>query len=239
MRHRVYAQRAGILLFSAFSLVGCRGPQSTLDPAGEGASEIAALFWAMAAGAVIVWLGVAGLTVYAVRARKDIDRQKQASRLILAGAITPAVVLAALLAYGLQILPRMIAPAPEDSLQIAVTGERWWWRIRYEPPGSPSFNVANEIRLPVGEPVNFTLESTNVIHSFWIPSLGGKIDLIPGRVNRWMLRPTKTGTFRGVCAEFCGVGHAKMTFEAIVVSRAEFDQWVVQQSQSALAGGKR
>jgi cytochrome c oxidase subunit 2 len=154
--------------------------------------------------------------------------------MILGGALAPTIVLGGLLIYGLGMLPRMIAPAPEGSLRILVFGEQWWWRIRYEPPGRQPFEVANELRLPVGEPVQFLLHSSNVIHSFWLPSLGGKVDMIPGRVNRLLLRPTKTGTFRGACAEYCGMGHAQMAFAAIVVTRSEFDQWMNEQSEPAV-----
>ena len=88
--------------------------------------------------------------------------------------------------------------------------------------------------MPVGEPVEFLLHSNNVIHSFWIPSLGGKMDMIPGRVNRLALQAMKTGTFRGACAEYCGASHAKMAFEAIVMSREEFGRWMEQQSEPAM-----
>ena len=102
--------------------------------------------------------------------------------------------------------------------------------MRYEPPNREPFEVANEIHLPAGQPVEFLLASDNVIHSFWIPSLGGKMDLIPGRVNRLVLHPSIPGTYRGMCAEFCGKGHAKMVFEAVVQSATEFEQWMALQS---------
>jgi len=145
----------------------------------------------------------------------------------------PAVVLVVLLVYGLSLLAERTAPAPVNALRISVSGERWWWRIRYEPQGGQPFEVANEVRLPVNEPVEFRLHSNNVIHSFWIPALGGKMDMIPGRVNRLVLYPTRTGRFRGVCAEYCGAGHANMAFDAIVLERREFDQWLRKQSAPA------
>jgi cytochrome c oxidase subunit 2 len=221
------------LLLAASLLTGCGGNRSALNPAGEDAQKTATLFWWMTAGGILVWLAIVALAVYVVRASNDSDRERQAKGMIVAGAVVPAVVLAVLLVVGLRHLPAIIAPAPEGTLQIAVKGEQWWWRFRYEPPNGLPFEVANEIRIPVGKPVEFRLESDNVIHSFWIPSLGGKIDLIPGRVNRLVLRPTKTGTFRGMCAEFCGTAHAKMAFSAIVVSQTEFDQWLLDQSREA------
>jgi cytochrome c oxidase subunit II len=110
-----------------------------------------------------------------------------------------------------------------------VIGEQWWWRIRYEPAEGEPVELANEIRLPVGQPVEFELESPDVIHSFWIPPLGGKMDMIPGRTTRLLLHPTRTGTFRGACAEYCGTSHALMAFDVVVSEEAEFNGWLEQQ----------
>jgi cytochrome c oxidase subunit 2 len=209
--------------------------QSTLDPAGREAQRVASLFWWMTIGAVIVWVSVIALALYATRARPEVDRRRQAQAIIVTGAALPAVVLFILLVYGLSMLSDRTAPTPANALRISVFGERWWWRIRYEPRGGQPFEVANEVRLPVNEPVEFRLHSNNVIHSFWIPALGGKMDMIPGRVNRLVLHPTRTGRFRGACAEFCGDGHANMAFDAIVLEKQEFDQWVTKQSAPATA----
>ena len=193
------------------------------------------LFWWMTAGAVVIWLGVLALAVYVTRAEPNDARERQAKRLIIAGAAIPTVVLAALLAYGLTLLPRMLRPAPENTLRVWVHGEQWWWRVRYQPANAPAFVLANEIRLPVGRPVEFLLESDNVIHSFWVPSLGGKMDMIPGRTNRLLLRPTRTGTFAGMCAEFCGRAHAKMRLTVIVLPVDEFDRWMAEQTAAPVA----
>jgi cytochrome c oxidase subunit 2 len=208
---------------------------SALDPAGSPADAIASLFWLMTGGSVVIWLAVLGLAIYVVRAEPNDARERQAKRLIIAGAAIPAVVLAALLTYGLTLLPDTLRAAPENTLRVWVNGEQWWWRVRYEPPAAAPFVLANEIRLPVGRPVEFLLESDNVIHSFWVPSLAGKMDLIPGRTNRLLLRPTRTGTFAGVCAEFCGRAHAKMRFTVIVVPPHEFDRWVTEQTAMPVA----
>lgn len=209
------------------------GSQSALEPAGREAEQIADLFWWMAAGSVVVWLGVVILTIYAVRTQGGAERQRQAQVLIIGGALAPTIVLAGLLLYGLALLPNLISPASAGSLKITVYGEQWWWRFRYEPRDGQAFEVANEVRLPVGEAVEFRLNSRNVIHSFWIPSLGGKADVIPGRMNRLVLHPTKTGFFRGACAEYCGAAHAQMSFYAIVMPRTEFDLWMTQQAKPA------
>lgn len=222
----------------AFATLGvtasCRGRQSAIEPAGRGAEEIADLFWWMTGGAVVIWVGVVALTVYAIRARPVAHGGHWNAMLIIGGgALLPTLVLAALLIYGLSMLPPLLASAPEGSLKINVVGEQWWWRVRYEPPNGEPVDLANEIRLPVGEPVQFELASPDVIHSFWIPSLGGKMDMIPGRRTRIALEPTRTGRFRGACAEYCGTAHALMAFDVVVMEKAEFERWLEAQRQSA------
>lgn len=215
-------------------LAGCSGPQSALDPAGIGAERIAGLFWWMAAGAVVIWLAVVALAVYAGRVEPGPHSERRTKILIIGGgALVPTLVLGVLLSFGLAELPGLVAPAPEGSLRIAVSGEQWWWRVRYLPPGGAPFELANEIRLPVGEPAQFLLDSPDVIHSFWVPSLGGKIDMIPGRVTRLALEPTRTGTFRGACAEYCGDSHALMNFYVVVEEREDFDRWLEHQRAPA------
>jgi cytochrome c oxidase subunit 2 len=237
VKGRAHGQLCYLLLWLlSIALTGCGGPQSTLTPAGRTAERIADLFWWMMAGAVFIWLAVVVLAAYAARAEPGENSERKAHTLILVGAIAPAVVLCGLLIYGLGMLQDAIAPAPANSLRISVVGEQWWWRVRYEPPGRQPFELANQILLPVGEPVEFRLHSKDVIHSFWIPSLAGKMDMIPGRVTRLAILPTKTGSFRGVCGEYCGRSHANMAFQAVVVPRAEFARWLEQESQSSATG---
>ena len=188
----------------------------------------------MTAGGIFIWIAVIALTVYAVRTPPEAHSQRRTSYLIIGGgAVIPTVVLAVLLIYGLAPIPRLLAPAPEGSLKVFVSGEQWWWRIRYELPEGEAVVLANEIRLPVGDPVEFRLESPDVIHSFWIPSLGGKMDMIPGRVTRLALTPTKTGVFRGACAEYCGTSHALMSFYVVVHEKQDFARWLAHQAAPA------
>lgn len=213
---------------------GCSGPQSGLDPAGRSAERIAELFWWMTGGAVVVWVLVIWLTISAVCGRVSEHNEKKARLYIIGGgALLPTVVLTGLLIYGLGMMPAILAPAPEGSLRITVIGEQWWWRVRYHTPEGEFVELANEIRLPVGEPVTFDLDSPDVIHSFWIPSLGGKMDMIPGRRTHLVLEPTRTGTFRGVCAEYCGESHALMAFPVVVMEKVAFTQWLGRQRQPA------
>jgi cytochrome c oxidase subunit 2 len=233
MRRRAFGLLGWFL--APWLLGGCSGAQSALDPAGKGAQEIADLFWWMVGGTVVVWLGMVALAFYAIWARPEAHTEKRARLFIIGGgALFPTVVLGGLLVYGLGMLPRLIAKAPEGSLKIAVTGEQWWWRVRYLPPEGGEAVLANEIRLPVGEPVEFELDSPDVIHSFWIPVLGGKMDMIPGRKTRLVLHPTRTGTFRGVCAEYCGASHTWMAFSVVVMEREAFHGWLAEQRAPAI-----
>jgi cytochrome c oxidase subunit 2 len=164
-------------------------------------------------------------------------------RLIVWGGVAfPTLVLAALLGYGLTLLTDLRAPG--DGLRIAVSGERYWWRVRYQMPSSrgsgakPGVTVesANELRLPLGERTELMLESPDVIHSLWIPTLAGKMDMIPGRSNRLVVEPTEAGHYGGVCAEFCGTAHARMALDVIVMSRVDFDRWLADQAKPAALG---
>ena len=192
----------------------------------------------MTAGAVVIWIAVIILAIWAALAPPESHNHRRSSFLIIGGgALFPTIVLALLLIYGLAPLPTLLAPAPEGSLKITVTGEQWWWRVSYQPPDGNVVVLANEIRLPAGETVEFRLESPDVIHSFWIPSLGGKMDMVPGRVTRLALTPTKTGVFRGACAEYCGTSHALMSFDVVVHEKEAFERWLAHQETPAARPG--
>ena len=221
----------GVLLGS---LSGCGGAQSALDPAGDAAVQIADLFWWMTYGALAIWLAVVGLAVHALVRAPGPYPERYGRRLIVGGGvILPTVVLAGLLIYGLTMLPPLLAAAPPGSLQIHVSGEQFWWRVRYALPQGESVELANEVWIPVGEPVQFELTSPDVIHSFWIPALAGKVDMIPGRTTRLAVRAKRTGVFNGVCAEYCGTSHAFMALRVVVVERAELDRWLADQARPA------
>jgi cytochrome c oxidase subunit 2 len=223
------------LTVAGLPLAGCSGSQSALAPAGMEAERVAELFWIMLAGAAVIWLLVLGTAFYASRIRPHRHSTVLGRRLIgWGGVVLPTLVLAALLGYGLTLMTDFRAPAGD--LRVEVSGEQWWWRVRYHPPHAEEpVTVANEIRLPLGERVEFILSSPDVIHSFWIPSLGGKVDMIPGRENRLVLEPTRTGEFRGVCAEFCGDSHALMAFAVVVMEPADFEAWLAEQAKPARA----
>ena len=227
---------SSLLLLGVVALTGgCAGVQSSLAPSGRDADRIASLFWWMTGSAAIVWVFVIALAVYYARNSTGVRNPRRDRWLVIGGGVAfPGVTLTILLVYGLAMIPETVARAPEGSLQVAVTGEQWWWRVRYFRPDRQEVVLANEIRLPVGEPVQFRLDSDNVIHSFWIPSLAGKMDMIPGRVTYLTVRPTATGIFRGACAEYCGTSHALMAFYVEVMEKQAFEAWLDHQARPAM-----
>lgn len=226
--------KADVLLLLGLLIAACSGPQSALDPAGHGAQWIAQIFWWMTGAAVLIWIVVIILALWAARAAPETQERRRTHVMIIGGgAVVPALLLAVLLFYGLAPIPVLLAPASPGSLRVEVSGEQWWWRVRYLPPFGAPVVLANEIRIPVNAPVEFRLSSPDVIHSFWIPPLGGKIDMIPGRTTRLTLMPTRTGTFRGACAEYCGTSHALMAFSVAVVEAEEFARWLKVQAEPA------
>jgi cytochrome c oxidase subunit 2 len=218
----------------AVPLGGCAGIQSTLAPFGSEADEARAITLSMAIVAAVITIAVLTLAAHAVRAPAGRLDHKSGMRVILwLGAVVPAVLLAVALVFS---LPKMHRPAiGKGDLKIVVEGEQFWWRVRYELPGRIAIETANEIRLPIGRTVAFVLTSPDVIHSFWIPGLAGKVDMIPGRSNTLVVRGTKTGIYRGACAEFCGLSHARMAFDVIAMPPDEFDHWLGELARPANA----
>ncbi len=220
---------------------GCERPQSILDPAGPSAHAIAQVWWGMFAVGLAVWIGVAVLWLVAMRRRgraSDEAARRSARRWIAGGGVAlPVVAIVALLVFGtpagLHQLPLRLAHG--EALQVQAIGHQWWWELRYAD--APGLMLRNELRVPVGRPVDVHTESRDVIHSFWVPRLGGKLDAIPGRTLVLRLRADEAGRFRGQCAEFCGTSHAHMVMTVIAMPPAEFDAWL--QAQRAQDGAAR
>lgn len=212
-------------------LSACEGPLSALDPSGSGAARVASLFYVMIAVAALVWLFVMALAIYAARKAPGENSERTGRKFIVFGGILlPVMLLGTLSWWSFGLTNELLEPG--DGLVVDVTGERFWWRVQYETENGPVIS-ANEIRVPLGERVEFRVRSTDVIHSFWIPSLGGKMDMVPGAVNRLVLVADREGTFRGACAEFCGLAHTLMEFDVVVMARDAFDTWLAQQAGNA------
>ena len=210
-------------------LLGCSGEQSALAPRGEEASEIGRLFWTMTIFLALVLLGVLAATVLAIAGGPRVRARLAAHRFIVgAGVAFPTISLLLLLAYGLSAMGSRAwhAAAGSAALRITVVGEQWWWRVIYHLPDGTELESANELVIPVGERVALSLRTADVIHSFWVPNLAGKIDMIPGRTNRLVLRATRAGVSRGQCAEYCGGAHALMSFHVVAREPPEFDEWL-------------
>ena len=208
---------------------------ASAQPSGEDAARIAEIGWVLYVGAAVIFVAVAALLGLAMFGPANLRRRLSRPVLIVgAGIAFPVVALTALLIYVLTPAPSAARDAASFAARVEVTGELWWWRVRYlDGSGGLLFETANEIRIPTGKPVEFLLKSDNVIHSFWIPELGGKLDMIPGRVNRMRALARTPGTFRGHCAEYCGAQHAQMRFDVQAVSAEAFDAWVQAQRQPA------
>jgi cytochrome c oxidase subunit 2 len=207
--------------------------QSVLNPQGPDAAIIAEISWVLFGGGAVIFTAVMALAAYALLGR---IRGVPEKLLIVGGGIVfPLVTLSALLVYS---LVRAAALHPTDSapLRIEVVGEQWWWRVHYfDAEGRRDFATANEIRVPVGRAVELELKSADVIHSFWVPVLAGKLDMIPGRTNVLRVRADRAGEFRGQCAEYCGGPHALMALYVVAEEPEQFQRWVANQRKPSTA----
>ncbi len=217
---------AGVSLFD--------GIQSALAPASPEGEILAEMAWVLFAGATLIFVAVMALALWSVFGKRSSTARVGERTLIVGGGIVfTGVTLAALLVYSLVRGQSVQAPA-DAAVRIEVTGEHWWWRVRYlDARGALDFETANEIRIPVGQPVLLELKSADVIHSFWVPSLAGKLDMIPGRTNRLRLLAARPGEFRGQCAEYCGGPHAFLALYVVAVTPEEFQEWNDRQRRRA------
>jgi len=231
-----YLKVFSILVYVAL-LAGCAGGPAVLSPASPGAGQIHKLtslvFWI----ALAVFLVVEGLLIYAAvrfsrRTEDSMPKQTRGNRRLEIGwTLAPAIVLVVVFAVSLRTL-RLVAYQPSATtaagnvIHVRVVGHQWWWEFDY-----PDLNIvtADDMHVPAGAVVDLQVESADVIHSYWVPQLGGKIDAIPGHTNQTWFQATQAGTFQGQCAEFCGVEHAKMRLEVIVEPADQFQAWVAQE----------
>jgi cytochrome c oxidase subunit 2 len=239
---RVSRQKATAIVAAAAAglLAGCSGMPSALAPASTNATLTYQLILIIFGIAAVVFVVVEGMLIYAaIRfSRRPADEQPSQvegnRRLEIAWTLAPAIVLAIVFVVSLRTLwllsfrPTLAPGTSNDpqALHVHVVGHQWWWEFDYT---DEKFVTATELHVPVGAVVDLSLESADVIHSFWVPQLGGKIDVIPGHVNQTWFQVVMPGTYHGQCAEFCGVEHADMRFDVVAESPDQFQAWVKQQ----------
>lgn len=222
----------GSLLAAVLVLFGCT-PDSPnmLQPRGPAASHIATLWWILFAFGAAVFVVVSLLFFYAIfrkRRPTGASAPPDATRfVVIGGVVIPAIILLIAFAATMWTTIRIVDAEP-DVLTIEAVGHQFWWEIDYPEQG---IRIANEIHIPVGQPVNILVSPMDVIHSFWVPQLSGKIDMIPGKTNTITLQADEPGEYRGICAEFCGLSHAHMQFLVIAQLPNEFAAWVERQQQ--------
>jgi len=231
-----------IALAALLVLAACSGqyPNSTFTDLTDFNRDAGALWNLMIWLGIGVFVFVEGLLVYVMikfRRRPDSPEPEHVhgnTKLELAWTILPAVVLVIITVPTIKSIWRFQSGAPANALQIDVIGHQWWWEFRYP---EQNITTANELYIPTGRPVNFNLTSKDVIHSFWVPQLGGKRDVVSNRTNTLWYTPDSVGTraFNGSCNEYCGASHANMRFRAYTVSPDEFDRWVAGQQAVAVA----
>jgi cytochrome c oxidase subunit 2 len=221
----------GLLLLN-----GCANAPSILDPQGPAAARIANLWWLLFWMAMAVLVFVFAFLALALFRRRpaEVDAQRAQQRgirvIIWAGVVMPAIVLAVVYVATLWTMRALATPVIPEGLTVHVIGQLWWWEVQYP---EQQFVTANEIHIPVGQPVRIVLSSPNVIHSFWVPELHGKMDLMPGEINETWIQADRPGVYWGECAEFCGTQHAKMNFLVIAQPAEEYQAWLQQQQQPA------
>jgi len=229
---------------AALVLAGCGSPEDGLAPESKAARGIVSLWWNMLAGAAL-GLGLVALILigaYVRRRRPGVPGVRDGDRAALGvviglGLVVPVLVMASLFLFGNIFLIRdtsmptaSAAAAERPKLTVRVTGHQFWWEIRY--PGTSAV-TANEIHIPVRTPVRVLLHSDDVIHSFWVPQLNRKVDLLPEQTNQLLLYADRAGRYRGQCYEYCGLQHAHMGLYVFAEPAARFHAWLAVQERPA------
>ena len=239
---------AGAALLSLIGHGAARAdaPLNYMVTYGSRAQSIARLAWFTTSVSILVIVIVTGLLLAAIyRARRraapelpgmaPVERPAGGISRIYIGVALTSIVLFVTTAWTFVTLADTANPPPgPPAAWIQITGHQWWWEVRYlSDDVSQEFLTANEIHVPVGKVVDFTLRTADVIHSFWVPALAGKTDLIPGQENRTWIEAQRPGVYRGQCGEYCGEQHAHMALEVVASTPEEFEAWRKQQVRSA------
>ena len=235
-------------MVASIAVAGCGGNQSMFNPQGPAADRIAFLGWMLLAVSGVVYVTVmAALTIALTRRRRDTDFSPQTTarltRTVTLASAATVTVLVGLAIVTFASSRGLNTPGVPGQLTVDVIGHQWWWEFQYQS-ASPQQIVSspNELHIPTGVRVVLRAASRDVIHSFWVPSLHGKRDLIPGQVTQMWIQADRAGVYRGQCAEFCGTQHARMAFLVIAEPPDQFAKWIHHQRQpsppsDASAGG--
>ncbi|MEH3121354.1 MAG: c-type cytochrome [Sphingomonas phyllosphaerae] len=241
------------LLVAYLLLIGCAGTQSTLDPGGDQAGALFSLFaltmWVCGAIYTVVAAGL-GWALWQAWRRRGVDARgdgdvthrtdRRLTRLLPFVAGTIVLGLTVLITASFFADRALFATRAAPALEVRVTGHQWWWRVEYRDPASGGWiETANELHLPQGQTVRLALGAADVIHSFWVPNVAGKLDMIPGRTNLLDITARRAGWYRGQCAEFCGMQHAHMALAVKVEPPAAFRAWLAAQAAPAGAAAGR
>lgn len=230
------------LVGPAVALGGCSPqPLSYLDATSPIGGRLAQLGWGLLIISVLVVIIITALVIAAIQRGRmatetdglAVRRDGGGMQWIYIGVGISSVVLAASVVWTLLTLKAVAQPSDAAApLTIGIQAHQWWWQADYRPGGPEgNFTTANEIHIPVGIPVRLELRSADVIHSFWVPKLAGKMDVIPGRVNSMWMEAKEPGIYRGQCAEYCGVEHAMMAFEVIAEPVQSFKTWEAREME--------
>jgi cytochrome c oxidase subunit II len=200
------------------------------DPQGPVAEAMADLWW------LLLWLGTAVFVVFAALLVVGLFRRRAATGsepghgpaifdrwLVIAGVVVPFIIIVVVLVASTGAMRWVPTSAPRDAMTVEMVAHQWWWEVRY-----PEQRIAtrNELRIPVGRPINLQLTSADVIHSFWVPELGGKMDALPDGVNTLVLEADQAGEHQSLCAEFCGLEHATMRLRVVAEPTDQFESWI-------------
>jgi cytochrome c oxidase subunit 2 len=230
-RHR--RRLVALAIAVGIATASCGGAHSIVNPKGSEADRVAGVWWLMFGLAAAVYVVVAGCILYAAtrgRRRRGPSRLHDNWFIWIGGVIVPFLILVVLAVVTVDATSALRTSSPGE-VRIDVVGKLWWWEVRYPGHGVVT---ANEIHIPRGTPINVRLTSDNVIHSFWVPQLAGKMDTIPGQPNNLEFTADKVGRYAGRCAEFCGLQHAHMGFEVIVETPADYGRWLARRERVPL-----
>jgi cytochrome c oxidase subunit 2 len=240
---RLRVWRIGLLIsLVTLFLAGCSGDPtlSVLDPKGSAAkTQLNLIYWSLGL-MTVVFVIVITIYIYVLiryRKRKGKDRMPEqvhgSTKLEIIWTVIPIAALIALAIPTVQYTFDLAEEPPaKDTVIIDVTGHQYWWEFNYPQYG---ITTAQEVHIPVGKKILFRVHGKDVLHSFWIPSLGGKVDVVPGRVNTVILDAKEASVYQGKCAELCGSGHALMDFKVFAEKQADFDKWKTKMKQPAPA----